>query len=359
MDSKIIEELAKPVAVAFKPGPGGMKYKYVKGDDVINRLNKAFEYEWSSQVMNTFKDETQIIAHVKLTGGGVSKEGFGGAEIAVYSSGPKQGKPVDISNAYKSAVTNGIKKAAEQFGIGLTPESDDDDGPGSGGSTGGYKPNPPQTFKAPEPPKAPVVNNVAPVSGGLNIRTVPVVNPVPPVVVSPPVAVSKPVMQSNIPNTNTSFNGVDLAELKRLVDQKMRQSAERAAAGKVVPVAQPVNAPVLSASDVGALVAPILTMSPTTPAISAAVPAHAPVMNTNVDTSMFPQSGNDDEIASDVQVQALNGLVRMKKISEIEAITQCISNSPKSSFKSLTMGEARTIIRVLQTPVEGSNGVVG
>lgn len=299
MDKKIIDELRKPIKVAFKPGPNGMKYKYVPGDDVINRLNSAFEYEWSSEVMSIFREENQVIAHVRLTANGVYKDGFGGSEVQVYSSGPKQGKPVDISNAYKSAVTNGIKKAAEQFGIGLTP--DEDFTPEDHGSRG----------NTPTPaPAAPKPSFIPPVSNSISMKVV------------APVA-----QQAN--QSPKTIGGVSMEELSKLVEKKMAEN--KAAEDKTENLG-------LKKDLVSTEPSPVFSAP-------AAAPSETP--------SMFPKSGLDTEKCSDVQVQALNGLVRMKRLSEIEAITKALPGCIKSSFKDLTMGEARTIIKVLQTPEEG------
>jgi hypothetical protein len=273
-----------------------MKYKYVPGDDVINRLNSAFEYEWSSQVISIFREENQVIAHVRLTAGSVCKDGFGGSEVQVYSSGPKQGKPVDISNAYKSAVTNGIKKAAEQFGIGLTPDEDFVPEYGGGNSNA-------PTTRAPAAPAAPVSNNIS-------MKTV-----------APPV-------QQSTPPTKT-IAGVSMEELSRLVEKRIADGKAENPGLKKDPV-------------------------PTVPS-----PAPTATGAGSDGSSMFPKSGGDTEKCSDVQVQALNGLVRMKKISEIEAITKALPGSSKNSFKDLTMGEARMIIKVLQTQEETTTVVGG
>lgn len=131
MDSNTINILTQPLKVNYKPGPGGMKYKYVEGKDVISRLNSAFGHEWSSKVIETIDRDSQIITLVEVTAGEVTHQGYGGAEIARYSKGEKRGKPVDVSTAYKSSFTNAIKKCAEQFGIGLdsadSPKTTKDD----------------------------------------------------------------------------------------------------------------------------------------------------------------------------------------------------------------------------------------
>jgi hypothetical protein len=280
MDKRAIGELQKTVKVAYKPGPGGKQYKYIPGDDVINRLNNAFEYEWSCEVRSYFKDENQVIALVSLKAGNVVHEGFGGAEIATYASGPKQGKVIDLSNAYKSAVTNAIKKAAEQFGIGLT----NDEALDIVDVSNDYHNTP---VAAPISP--PVVNNTTPVASITSIKTVPVASPVAPAA-------------APVSSGPTAVSSMNLDELARAVKSAVSGTPF------VAPEKKPVNDNVVQ----------------------------------------FPKSGGDNDKATDVQVQAIIGLSRMRKVSEIEVITKAIPGTSKTSFKELSMGEARSVIAFLQ-----------
>jgi len=88
----------------------------MKGEDVIARLNEAFDYDWSCKVDAQNVTETYVVVKVTLSHGAITKEAFGGAQIMMKRN---TNEPVDLGNAYKSAATNGIKKAAELFGIGL------------------------------------------------------------------------------------------------------------------------------------------------------------------------------------------------------------------------------------------------
>lgn len=133
MDKHTRDKLSKAMVEYEKPGAGGRKFSYIKGEDVIGRLNTAFENDWNSCVVDSFmlgEEVRQVIVLVELKAAGIAHQGYGGAEVAVYTGGPKQGLPVDISNSYKGALTNAIKNAAKQFGIGLlTDETDVSDVP--------------------------------------------------------------------------------------------------------------------------------------------------------------------------------------------------------------------------------------
>lgn len=122
MEKRTREALSKAMEIHKKPGAGGTQYDYIKGDDVIARLNEAFDYDWDSKVLNTWVVDNkikQVMVHLQITAKNVTHEGFGGAEIAVYAKGPKTGDPIDISNSYKSALTSAVKSTAKHFGIGL------------------------------------------------------------------------------------------------------------------------------------------------------------------------------------------------------------------------------------------------
>ena len=113
---KVLQEELKTHS---RKGPGG-SYDYYKGEDVIKQLNKAFGHCWSSEVVNADEMHGQILIQASvwtfMDGDTVTHHGYGSAQIPVNKA---TNKVIDIGNAYKSAYTGAIKKAAEQFGIGL------------------------------------------------------------------------------------------------------------------------------------------------------------------------------------------------------------------------------------------------
>jgi hypothetical protein len=96
-------------------------YLYVKVSDVIDKLNKAFEYKWSSKIVSMERYDNCIICNVEISVGSgdnlVVKNGIGGKDCRVYSKGPKAGKIIDLSADYSSALSSALKQAAKQFGI--------------------------------------------------------------------------------------------------------------------------------------------------------------------------------------------------------------------------------------------------
>ena len=98
---------------------GGRNLTYIPVGEVIMRANEVLGFDWSYEVVDTFKDGDWITAHVRLTitteDTIASRSGFGGQNIK-YT---KSGDPVDLGDEYKGAVSDALKKAFQSFGVGL------------------------------------------------------------------------------------------------------------------------------------------------------------------------------------------------------------------------------------------------
>jgi hypothetical protein len=102
----------------------GVELVYLPISEVINRLNKALGVDgWSFEIISVRRDEIdsdEIIAHVSLTAAigdkTVVKHGFGGQSVKRTK---KDNKPLDLGNDFKGAVSDALKKAAQQLGVGL------------------------------------------------------------------------------------------------------------------------------------------------------------------------------------------------------------------------------------------------
>jgi hypothetical protein len=102
----------------------GVQLVYLPISEVINRLNKVIGVNnWSFEIISVRRDEIdtdEIIAHVSLVatidGLTVVKHGFGGQSVKRQR---KDNKPVDLGNDFKGAVSDALKKAAQQLGVGL------------------------------------------------------------------------------------------------------------------------------------------------------------------------------------------------------------------------------------------------
>ena len=107
---------------------GGTDLIYIPISEVIVRLNKVFGVMgWSSEIIKCERDALDpdfIVAHVRLSvsrygseffSPSIHKDGFGGQKI----KRTKQGEIVDLGDEFKGAVSDALKKAAQQFGVGL------------------------------------------------------------------------------------------------------------------------------------------------------------------------------------------------------------------------------------------------
>jgi hypothetical protein len=81
---------------------------YLEGATVIQRLNEAFDAEWSFEIMEHLIQEKEILVLGKLTAQGITKTQFGN-KLRETSAG----------DDLKAATTDCIKKCATLFGVGL------------------------------------------------------------------------------------------------------------------------------------------------------------------------------------------------------------------------------------------------
>lgn len=103
----------------------GVNLKFIPVSEVINRLNKVLGVDgWSFEIISCDEVSTnvdELSAHVSLTvdfgnGKKVIKHAVGGATIKRIKA---TGKPLDYGNSRKMAVSDALKKAAQQLGVGL------------------------------------------------------------------------------------------------------------------------------------------------------------------------------------------------------------------------------------------------
>jgi hypothetical protein len=129
--AEMYDRLAEPFAPEMERtlNKGGTRLTYIPVSEVITRLNRVFGVGgWSSQIVSCKRDELDpdyIVASVTLsarvadsddvTGGWISHDGIGGQKI----KRTKNGDIVDLGDEMKGAVSDALKKAAQQFGIGL------------------------------------------------------------------------------------------------------------------------------------------------------------------------------------------------------------------------------------------------
>ena len=214
MQKEILEKLYEPFELKSRIGVGNKIFKYVPSDDIVDRMNKVFMGEWSTEVVQSEVIEDQILirvrVYVKDPSNADSKtyfhEGYASQLIAKYTQGVKTGQIIDIGNTYKSAMSKAIKTAVAKWGVGLYLEKGSvNEGSGAGSWGPPSIPTAAPEIKPveqPAPMSAPVVLPTAPpivvpvAASGFPPANAPVIAPVAAPVATP---VNIPSGMPNIP----------------------------------------------------------------------------------------------------------------------------------------------------------------
>jgi hypothetical protein len=119
---KIASEPTPHHEIRWRPGRGNGQYPYTDTDYVIRTLNDIFDFDWTFVVEHEelvhFRDipfEIKVRGRliVPINDRKITKMQYGAATIE-YN---KDGKPVMIADAYKSAASDSLKKCASELGI--------------------------------------------------------------------------------------------------------------------------------------------------------------------------------------------------------------------------------------------------
>jgi len=133
MQKEILEALYKPFDLKARVGVGNKTFKYIPSDDVVDRMNRVFKGNWSTEVIEKEIMEDQILMRVRVTVVDYSQaerpmaycqEGYASQPIARFTSGPKANQIIDLGNSFKSAMSKAIKTAVARWGLGLYLEDD-------------------------------------------------------------------------------------------------------------------------------------------------------------------------------------------------------------------------------------------
>lgn len=192
MKPELIERLYDPFELKVREGLGGMKFKYVPSNDIIDRMNKLFEGCWSTEVTSQERMDDFVIVRVSVSAYDSTTEqwfshaGYGSGSVMRYSGGNKAGQIIDLGNAYKSAESKAIKNACSRWGVGLYLEEahEDEGGPFTASTGGAGSPS----FKTNQSAPA----NTTPPPFPENNDNTPIPAVAPPIPEMPPVAVDKP-----------------------------------------------------------------------------------------------------------------------------------------------------------------------
>ena len=123
MDKEKFEQLYQPFELHSRPGMAGRTFKYVKGEDVIDRMNKVFAGRWGTDILDQEIINEEAVVSVLVTI--YEEDNLRLSHVGFGSSSLKGG---NVGDSYKSALTNAIKNACRKWGVGLYLEEEADGG---------------------------------------------------------------------------------------------------------------------------------------------------------------------------------------------------------------------------------------
>jgi hypothetical protein len=157
----ILETPFTPEMIKQREGIHGQMLDYIEGWAVIERLNQAFEADWTFEIEKHEILENEALVLGKLSAGGVTKTQFGSS---VITRDEQTGKPLSIGDDLKAAATDAVKKCASLLGVGLHLYN------GNGRTArreSGERVESGETWKsAPEQPTSPTTQGAATAGGG-------------------------------------------------------------------------------------------------------------------------------------------------------------------------------------------------
>jgi len=116
MRREVLERPFPPELVRTRRGRGGAELRYVEGATVIERLNEAFDSQWSFEVVREDVREDEVVVLGRLTASSVVKMAFGSSDI---TRAHEDGRPISLGDDLKAASTDALKKAASLLGVAL------------------------------------------------------------------------------------------------------------------------------------------------------------------------------------------------------------------------------------------------
>lgn len=108
MNRELLEKRFPAEQIKQRQGDHGEVLDYLEGAIVIQRLNEAFNAEWSFEVIEHLIQEKEVLVSGKLTAQGITKTQYGNKK-----------REESVGDDLKAATTDCIKKCATLFGIGL------------------------------------------------------------------------------------------------------------------------------------------------------------------------------------------------------------------------------------------------
>lgn len=117
MNRNLLEKPFNEAQIKQREGTYGNVLDYVEGHTVIQRLNDAFDANWSFEILRheILEEKDEVLVLGKLTADQVVKTQFGSSRITRDDAG----QIASIASDLKAAGTDALKKCATLLGVGL------------------------------------------------------------------------------------------------------------------------------------------------------------------------------------------------------------------------------------------------
>jgi len=118
MNRDILEKEFGPEQIKQREGNFGKMLEYIEGHNIIQRLNDAFDADWSFTIIrhDILKETDEVLVLGELKSGDVVKTQFGSSRI---TRARNTGDMVSLGDDLKASATDCLKKCATMLGIGL------------------------------------------------------------------------------------------------------------------------------------------------------------------------------------------------------------------------------------------------
>ena len=118
MNRELLEKPFDPNQIKQRERNFGKVLDYVEGHSIIQRLNDAFESNWSFAILKheVVNETDEVVVIGELSAGGMVKTQFGSSRI---TRARETGEMVSLADDLKAAATDAIKKCATLMGVGL------------------------------------------------------------------------------------------------------------------------------------------------------------------------------------------------------------------------------------------------
>jgi len=143
MNRQILEQPFDPKFIKKRKGNYGNMLDYIETHVVINRLNEAFDGEWSFEISEYTQLGDEVVVLGRLTADGVVKQQFGSSHITKAKGSDV---PMCMGDDLKAAGSDALKKTATLMGVGLhlygdLPVSTNDSAADDAGNTDDTRPD--------------------------------------------------------------------------------------------------------------------------------------------------------------------------------------------------------------------------